>query len=226
MGAGQLMEEQKLSIPPDLASMTQERQFLPVCAPIAESRREISRLITMAKQQQTHMMHPPHVAIRTTCSAILFSGRTMSTTLFDTHAYIKRLERAGITQHQAQAHATSLAQAMDNQLAKTADVNLLKEGLNHLKADVNVLKTDVNALKIDVNALKTDVNVLKVDVNALKTDVNTLKTDVNVLKVDVSLLKSDLREFRAQVSGQFSLLKWMLGFLIASTAGVWLQLLK
>lgn len=87
----------------------------------------------------------------------------MSTTLFDTHEYIKRLESAGIPTPQAEAHAKSLAQAMDNELAKKADLNQLR---------------------------------------------------------------FEVCEFRADVNGQFTLLKWMLGFLMAATVGVLLQLLN
>ncbi|MBW9331896.1 DUF1640 domain-containing protein [Herbaspirillum sp. RU 5E] len=32
--------------------------------------------------------------------------------------------------------------------------------------------------------------------------------------------KSDLNEFRAEVKGQFELLKWMLGFVLAGTVGI------
>jgi len=81
----------------------------------------------------------------------------MATTLFDTHEYVKRLEATGIPIEQAEAHATALAEAMNNELVK----------------------------------------------------------------------KSDLNEFRAEVAtsfaevrGQFELLKWMLGFMLAGTVGI------
>ncbi|BEV15559.1 CCDC90 family protein [Herbaspirillum sp. DW155] len=32
--------------------------------------------------------------------------------------------------------------------------------------------------------------------------------------------KTDLNEFRAEVKGQFELLKWMLGFVLAGTVGI------
>ncbi|AYR24516.1 hypothetical protein RB25_25925 [Herbaspirillum rubrisubalbicans] len=74
----------------------------------------------------------------------------MATTLFDTHEYVKRLEATGVPTEQAEAHATALAEAMNNELVK----------------------------------------------------------------------KADLTEFRAEVRGQFELLKWMLGFMLAGTVGI------
>lgn len=61
----------------------------------------------------------------------------MSTTLFDTHEYIKRLENAGIPTLQAEAHAASLALAMDNELAKHADLDQLRSEVREFRADVN-----------------------------------------------------------------------------------------
>ncbi|MDQ2081959.1 hypothetical protein RA307_17365 [Xanthobacteraceae bacterium Astr-EGSB] len=66
----------------------------------------------------------------------------------------------------------------------------------------------------DIAALKADVAGLKIDVAGLKTDVATLKTDVATLKADFAALKTDV-----------TLMKWMLGFVLAMNAGILARLL-
>ncbi|AKZ65163.1 MULTISPECIES: DUF1640 domain-containing protein [Herbaspirillum] len=81
----------------------------------------------------------------------------MATTFFDTHDYVKRLEESGIPTAQAEAHAKALAEAMNNELVKKAD-------LNEFRAEVGTKFTEVK--------------------------------------------------------GQFELLKWMLGFMLAGTVAI------
>jgi hypothetical protein len=47
----------------------------------------------------------------------------MATTFFDTHDYVKRLEAAGVSTHQAEAHAKALSDAMNTELVKKTDLN-------------------------------------------------------------------------------------------------------
>jgi hypothetical protein len=47
----------------------------------------------------------------------------MATTFFDTYDYVKRLEAAGVSTNQAEAHAKALSDAMNNELAKKTDLN-------------------------------------------------------------------------------------------------------
>ncbi|MCA1323762.1 CCDC90 family protein [Herbaspirillum sp. alder98] len=54
----------------------------------------------------------------------------MATTFFDTHAYVKQLEASGVSTEQAEAHATALAQAMNNELVKKADLNEFRSEVN------------------------------------------------------------------------------------------------
>ncbi|MFJ3044780.1 hypothetical protein ACIPEN_03010 [Herbaspirillum chlorophenolicum] len=58
----------------------------------------------------------------------------MATTFFDTHEYVKRLEATGIPTEQAEAHVTALAQAMNTELVKKAD---MKAELGELRAEMN-----------------------------------------------------------------------------------------
>ncbi|MQQ99492.1 CCDC90 family protein [Glaciimonas soli] len=60
----------------------------------------------------------------------------MPTTYFDTHEYVKKLEAAGISQDQAEAHAKALGDAMNNELVKKAD-------LNEFRAEVKTQMTEI-----------------------------------------------------------------------------------
>ena len=61
----------------------------------------------------------------------------MSTTVFDTLAYSKRLQAAGVPQPQADAQAEALAAAVTDQLATKSDIN---EATAPIKTDIAVLK--------------------------------------------------------------------------------------
>lgn len=53
----------------------------------------------------------------------------MESVLFDTHAYIKRLESAGISPEQAEAHAEAMAEALRGGVATRADLMEVKSEL-------------------------------------------------------------------------------------------------
>ena len=61
----------------------------------------------------------------------------MSATVFDTLAYSKRLQAAGVPQPQADAQAEALAAAVTDQLATKGDIN---EATAPLNTDLAVLK--------------------------------------------------------------------------------------
>jgi len=61
----------------------------------------------------------------------------MSATVFDTLAYSKRLQAAGVPATQAEAQAEALAAAISNQLATKADIT---EATAPIRTDVAVLK--------------------------------------------------------------------------------------
>jgi outer membrane murein-binding lipoprotein Lpp len=91
-------------------------------------------------------------------------------------------------------------------------VNALRSDLTTVKMDVQIVTADMQVIKSDISTLKSDVAALKIDSATVKTDVASLKTDVSTLKTDVSTLKTDVASFRAQMHGEFYLLRWMLGF--------------
>ena len=131
----------------------------------------------------------------------------MAIPLFDTLHYVKRLIASNVSNDQAEAHALALSDVMNNELARKSDLNELR-----------------GAVTADISALRSEV---KADISELRSE---LKADINELR---SEFKADMNEFRAEVDGrfikvqgQFDLLKWMLGFVLAGTASIVSILLK
>lgn len=61
----------------------------------------------------------------------------MSSTVFDTHAYIKKLRSAGVPETQAEAQAEALAEALGGEIATKRDLNETKF---ELKAEMTLVK--------------------------------------------------------------------------------------
>lgn len=75
----------------------------------------------------------------------------------DTHAAVKKFERAGLNAQQAEAVAEVINGAASEQVTKQ-DFALLQEEVVQLKADVAQLKIDVAQLQADVAQLRRDFN--------------------------------------------------------------------
>lgn len=142
----------------------------------------------------------------------------MARPFFDTLHYVKRLTASNVSDEQAEAHARALSDAMNNELVRKSDLN---ETRSELKADINELRAE---FRHDINELRAEV---KHDINELRAEV---KSDINDLRTEV---KADINEFRAEVDGrfikvqgQFDLLKWMIGFVLAGTMSIGGILLK
>jgi hypothetical protein len=118
----------------------------------------------------------------------------MANTFFDTHDYIIQLTASGIPTEEAEAHAKALGKAMNNELAKKSDLNALRA---ETKADLNTLRAET---KTDLNTLRTEI-----------------KADLNAFRAEA---KADLNTFKAETRGQFELLKWMMGFVLAGIAAM------
>lgn len=124
----------------------------------------------------------------------------------DTHAFVKSLTAAGLSEAQAEAITTVVTAAREvgvGQLASKGDLVVIGSEVGLLRTEVGTLKADVGILKAGVGILKTDVGTLKADVGVLKADVGTLKSDINALKVEVSNTRTDL-------------LKWMIGLVMTA----------
>jgi len=85
--------------------------------------------------------------------------------------------------------------------------------LSHRDEDVASLRADTSLIQANVRELQTDVRELKTDVRELQTDVRELKASVREIRSDVDTLKRDN-----------AVMKWMMGFVLAFQAGIFVKL--
>lgn len=113
----------------------------------------------------------------------------MTIPAFDTHAFVKKLTAAGVPVQQAEVQA-----------------NLQNQVLSELITNNLATKDDIARLefstKIDIRDLSIST---KQDIARLE---NSTKEEINSVKYDVSKLEMEMK-------GDFKLLKWMLGFVLA-----------
>ena len=124
----------------------------------------------------------------------------MNMLAFDTLAYSKRLQEAGVPSAQAEAHAIAQADFLTHHLLSAVAT---KTDLAELKVDM-ATKADLAELKAE---LKTDLAELKTE---LKTDLTELKTDM-VTKAD---LKADMAEMETRLTMRMLLMVGILATLM------------
>jgi hypothetical protein len=73
---------------------------------------------------------------------------------FDTLAYVKHLEEAGIDRKQAEAHAEAMNQYLRPDLATKDDITTVRGEITALRSEV---ATDIAALRSDIAALRSDM---------------------------------------------------------------------
>ena len=131
----------------------------------------------------------------------------MNMLAFDTLAYSKRLQEAGVPSAQAEAHAIAQADFLTHHLlSAVATKTDLAELKTELKTDLAELKTDLAELKTE---LKTDLAELKADM-ATKADLAELKTDM-VTKAE---LKADMAEMETRLTMRMLLMVGILATLM------------
>ncbi len=86
----------------------------------------------------------------------------MGSPMFDTLSYSKRLREAGVPEAQAEAHATLLIEAVQENLATKQDVAELKRDIAEVHGRIDGLKTELKRDIADVRTeLKRDLVVLE-----------------------------------------------------------------
>ena len=127
-------------------------------------------------------------------SLTCYSGQTMSTVAFDTLAFSKRLQKAGVPVVQAEAHAIAQADFLTHHLLSEVAT---KDDLKALQADFKALQT---ATKADFKALQTDFKALQ---TATKADFKALQTDFKALQTATEAnLKAGLAELETKLTAQ------------------------
>jgi uncharacterized protein YnzC (UPF0291/DUF896 family) len=85
-----------------------------------------------------------------------------------------------------------------------------EEAEAHAKALGKAMNNEL-AKKSDLKALGAET---KADLNTLRAEI---KADLNAFRAEA---KADLNTFKAETRGQFELLKWMMGFVLAGIAAM------
>jgi len=130
---------------------------------------------------------------------------------FDTLQYVKRLKAADVPEKQAEAQAEALREALVDQFSAQAEasVRLVEEADTRTEHALLALDKRVGTLEKKVDALDKKVDALDKKVDALDKKVYALDK-----KVDTGFV---------EVRGEITLLRWMLGTLIAGVAALVLK---
>jgi flagellar capping protein FliD len=157
----------------------------------------------------------------------------MAAVAFDTLKFARALrDKADFSQVQAEGLAEAFAEAAKEQLVLKPDIveaqSLAND--NDLSLDKKIdaldrkvtegetrLDAKINALDIKIDAVETRLNT-KID--AVETRLNT-KIDALDVKIDAKIEK-----IQAENRGEFKLLRWMLGFVLAAVMGIFYMLFR
>ena len=136
----------------------------------------------------------------------------MSRFAFDTHAFVKRLTRAGMDEQQAEAMVECQTQLINDSLAT-------KQDMEEVKLDIEEVKRDIQELKLDIEEVKRDIEELKLDIQVVKRDIEELKLDIQAVKKDIAALKTDMQKMELRLTLR-------LGSVIIVTMGVFATLVR
>ena len=166
----------------------------------------------------------------------------------------QRLEEAGFDA--AQAHAlVEVMTGQEDRLATKEDVRALRTDTGVLKEDVRALKTDTGVLKEDVAELKVGMAAVNGRIDGLVMVVEGLRQEVreridslrqeltarfealearlggriDALEGRMDGLEGKMGGLEGKIdgmSGQLTMIKWLLGFVLASTVPIMLALVR
>ena len=128
---------------------------------------------------------------------------------FDSHRFVKRLTRAGLSEEVAEILAdehTRLSVPQD--VATKTDVGTVKTDVSTVKTDVETVKTDLEAVKADLEAVKADVHAINARIDSVKAEMVT-KTDLH-REIAASEARMEQRLQSAILEAKVSLIKWMI----------------
>ena len=131
---------------------------------------------------------------------------------FDTHAFVKRLTRAGMDEQQAEALVECQTQLINDSLATRQDIG-------EVKLDIEGVKRDIEKVKLDIEELKRDIQEVKLDIEEVKRDIEEVKLDIQAVKKDIAALKTDMQKMELRLTLR-------LGSVIIVTMGVFATLVR
>ena len=135
----------------------------------------------------------------------------METVLFDTHAYIKKLESSGVSPLQAEAHAEALLEAFRGGLATKSDV---KESESALHADMQKMEAGIRGDMQKMEAgIRGDMQKMEAGIRG---DMQKMETGIraDMQKMETGI-RGDMQKMESALKGEFnSLLRWMIALVI------------
>ena len=147
----------------------------------------------------------------------------MSRFAFDTHAFVKRLTRAGMDEQQAEALVECQTQLINDSLATKQDmeevkldIEEVKRGIQEVKLDIEEVKRDIQEVKLDIEEVKRDIQKVKLDIEEVKKNIDTLRLET---KKDIATLKTDMQKMELRLTLR-------LGSVIVVTMGVFATLVN
>ena len=143
----------------------------------------------------------------------------MSRFAFDTHAFVKRLTRAGMDERQAEAMVECQTQLINDSLATKQDMEEVKLDIEEVKRDIQEVKRDIQEVKLDIEGVKRDIQEVKLDIEGVKRDIEELKLDIQAVKKDIAALKTDMQKMELRLTLR-------LGSVIIVTMGVFATLVR
>ena len=154
----------------------------------------------------------------------------MAIITFDTLAFSKTMQDAGMDRNQAEALATAQREALSQMLdardfATKTDVletkSELKEDIANVRAEVAALRTE---LKEDIADVRAEVTALRTELKQDIADVRTeFKEDIANVRTEIATLRTELKQDIAKVEMRLSatenkMVKWFIGSVFAQTA--------
>jgi hypothetical protein len=157
----------------------------------------------------------------------------MAAVAFDTLKFARALrDKADFSQVQAEGLAEAFAEAAKDQLVLKPYIveaqSLANDNDLSLDKKIDALDRKVtgveNRLDANIDAVETRLNAkieaLDVKIDAVETRLNT-KIDALDVKIDAKIEK-----IQAENRGEFKLLRWMLGFVLAAVMGIFYMLFR
>ncbi len=115
----------------------------------------------------------------------------MESVLFDTHAYVRRLQMGGLSSEQAEAHADALLLAMRGGTLTKIDI---QEFEGRVKDDFRLQAKQVDALRSE----------LKEDIHSLDRKIEAVRSELK--KEDLNTSRREFREMETRMTLNFGLM--------------------
>lgn len=121
----------------------------------------------------------------------------MTLAMMNTHKAFKALQRAGVSDQQAEAMVEIFTEMQQDNALSRADLMKAGEGIKESIMELGGRQSEVELrlgkVETRLDAVDAHINSMQKDIDNMKNDIDELKVDVKQLKADVSELKTDMR---------------------------------